>query len=164
MGKHVETINKLLVAQETAKVGNDWKIGRSLSWIRTRVTDGTWTRVCTEQVQGIAGRVLGMSSLQKKMKLYNTFPKNEKKAIAIGVGRLDVICKLPLVEEREAVVNEGIKFKGKVHQVESMKVRDLAACIDAYLEKKHKKAPKTPTAALHRQVQEPVWAAPEAPR
>jgi hypothetical protein len=139
----VDAINKLVAASEESRTKNDWKIGQSLCWIRERVTDGTWGRVCTDMIHGVGGRVLGKSSVDKKMKLYRSFPKNEKRAVAIGVGRLDQICRLPQQNERDLVL-EGVKIKGEVVQVEDMKVRDLAAYIDRYMEKAHPKKAKTP--------------------
>lgn len=144
----VEKINALIEKSETTRTSNDWKIGKYLSEIRSNVNDGTWTQVSTSMIKGIGGRQLGKSSIDKKMKLFNMFPKDEKRATAIGVGRLDKICRLPSVAEREEIL-KGIsrKVQGEkvIVQVEDMTVAELNAWIDKYMAKKHPKKVKPPT-------------------
>lgn len=153
----VDRINKLVTEQEQSRTKNDWKVGRELVWIRDKVEDGTWGRVCSGMIQGIAGRELKKSSIDKKMKLFRMFPKSkdEKRAVAIGVGRIDQICRLPLIEEREMVIAEGVRIKDKDYKIEDLKVRELGDYIDAYMEQKHKAQAKTPqekfVAAFRRQ-------------
>jgi hypothetical protein len=145
----VKKINDLLASQEQAEVGNDWKIGRELCTIRESVNDGTWGKIIVDELRGIGARVLKKSSLEKKMKLFRCFPKNEKRAVAIGVGRNDVLCRIPIasvVEEkgadgkvikrklRDVVIEEGWTTKdGKTIKVEDLNVSDLSKKIDKIL-------------------------------
>lgn len=144
----VEEINGLVNEQEAAEVKNDWKIGKHLVDIRSKVADPTWKRVTTELIHGIAGRPLNGSSISKKMKLYNMLPDDESRAVAIGVGRLDKICKLPLIEERRKVIADGceMKVKGKKQSVpvEKLSCVVLEKWIQGYLEKVHPAKARTP--------------------